>query len=128
MLRRLGLAGTELAQAQCSTIRTYADIALCCALRHFQAPELAVFRKLCLRSECSLAEIFGHGCSSSTFWNTRTHNNCSFSVRMNRSTQPVPRVGRILMARGRDAADVPIATTFGPNTLESFKVWTDEMQ
>ncbi len=39
----------------------------------------------------------------------------------------VPRVGRILMARGRDAADVAIATTFGPNTLESFLVWTDEM-
>ena len=38
----------------------------------------------------------------------------------------VPRMGRILMARGRDAADVAIATTFGPNTLESFKVWTDE--
>jgi len=38
-----------------------------------------------------------------------------------------PRVGRILMARGRDAADVAIATTFGPNTLESFRVWTDEI-
>ncbi len=38
----------------------------------------------------------------------------------------VPRVGRILMARGRDASDVAIATTFGPNTLESFRVWTDE--
>jgi transglutaminase-like putative cysteine protease len=39
----------------------------------------------------------------------------------------VPRRGRILMARGRDAADVAIATTFGPNTLESFRVWTDEI-
>jgi transglutaminase-like putative cysteine protease len=39
----------------------------------------------------------------------------------------VPRMGRVLMARGRDAADVAIATTFGPNTLESFKVWTDEI-
>jgi transglutaminase-like putative cysteine protease len=38
----------------------------------------------------------------------------------------VPRIGRVLIARGRDAADVAIATTFGPNTLESFKVWTDE--
>ena len=37
-----------------------------------------------------------------------------------------PRIGRILMARGRDASDVAIATTFGPNTLESFRVWTDE--
>jgi transglutaminase-like putative cysteine protease len=39
----------------------------------------------------------------------------------------VPRIGRVLIARGRDAADVAIATTFGPNTLESFKVWTDEI-
>jgi len=39
----------------------------------------------------------------------------------------VPRIGRILMARGRDASDVAIATTFGPNTLEAFKVWTDEI-
>ena len=38
----------------------------------------------------------------------------------------VPRVGRVLMARGRDACDVAIATTFGPNTLERFTVWTDE--
>jgi len=38
-----------------------------------------------------------------------------------------PRIGRILMARGRDASDVAIATTFGPNTLEYFKVWTDEI-
>jgi transglutaminase-like putative cysteine protease len=39
----------------------------------------------------------------------------------------VPRMGRVLMARGRDACDVAIATTFGPNTLESFRVWTDEI-
>ena len=37
----------------------------------------------------------------------------------------VPRIGRILMARGRDASDVAIVTTFGPNTLERFTVWTD---
>ncbi len=39
----------------------------------------------------------------------------------------VPRIGRILIGHGRDAADVPIAYTFGPNKLESFKVWTDEI-
>ena len=39
----------------------------------------------------------------------------------------VPRMARVLMARGRDASDVAIATTFGPNVLESFKVWTDEI-
>jgi transglutaminase-like putative cysteine protease len=39
----------------------------------------------------------------------------------------VPRIGRVLVARGRDATDVAIATTFGPNTLENFKVWTDEI-
>ena len=40
----------------------------------------------------------------------------------------VPRIGRILIARGRDAADVAIATTFGPATLERFTVWTDEVE
>lgn len=39
----------------------------------------------------------------------------------------VPRIGRVLIARGRDAADVAITTTFGPNTLKSFRVWTDEI-
>jgi transglutaminase-like putative cysteine protease len=39
----------------------------------------------------------------------------------------VPRIGRVLMARGRDAADVAITTTFGPNTLESFQVFTEEV-
>ena len=38
------------------------------------------------------------------------------------------RIGRILMARGRDAADVAISTTFGPNVLQSFKVWTVEVE
>ena len=39
----------------------------------------------------------------------------------------VPRVGRVLLARGRDATDVAMATTFGRNTLESFRVWTEEV-
>ncbi|MDB5405971.1 MAG: transglutaminase [Rhodospirillales bacterium] len=39
-----------------------------------------------------------------------------------------PRIGRIPMAYGRDATDVAITTTFGPNTLISFKVVTDEVQ
>lgn len=39
----------------------------------------------------------------------------------------IPRIGRVLIARGRDAADVPISNTFGPNTLKNFKVWTDEI-
>ena len=39
----------------------------------------------------------------------------------------VPRLGRVLMARGRDAIDVAITTTFGPNTLVSFRVITDEV-
>jgi transglutaminase-like putative cysteine protease len=38
-----------------------------------------------------------------------------------------PRVGRVLIARGRDAADVAISTAFGVNTLKGFKVWTDQV-
>jgi len=37
------------------------------------------------------------------------------------------RIGRILIARGRDAADVAISTGFGPNVLKVFRVWTDEV-
>jgi hypothetical protein len=39
----------------------------------------------------------------------------------------IPRIGRVLIARGRDAADVAISSTFGLNTLNSFKVRTDEV-
>jgi transglutaminase-like putative cysteine protease len=37
-----------------------------------------------------------------------------------------PRMGRILIAQGRDAADVAINTTFGVHQLESFRVWAHE--
>jgi transglutaminase-like putative cysteine protease len=40
----------------------------------------------------------------------------------------MPRIGRILMARGRDATDVAIVTSFGPCTLASFKVKTEEVE
>ena len=46
----------------------------------------------------------------------------TFDARHNR-----PRIGRILMARGRDATDVAIVTSFGPCTMSSFKVVTDEV-
>ncbi|MBK7952246.1 MAG: transglutaminase family protein [Deltaproteobacteria bacterium] len=39
----------------------------------------------------------------------------------------VPRIGRVLVARGRDAADVAMTTTFGVHTLRGFRVWTDEV-
>jgi len=47
----------------------------------------------------------------------------SFDARHN-----TPRIGRIVMARGRDAADVAISTTFGPNLLKRFAVHTDEVE
>jgi transglutaminase-like putative cysteine protease len=39
----------------------------------------------------------------------------------------VPRIGRILMARGRDATDVALSTSFGACTLAGFNVVTDEV-
>ena len=39
----------------------------------------------------------------------------------------IPRIGRVLIARGRDAADVALSNAFGDNTLSSFRVWTDEV-
>jgi transglutaminase-like putative cysteine protease len=45
----------------------------------------------------------------------------TFDARHNR-----PRIGRIVMARGRDATDVAISTAFGPSSLTGFTVVTDE--
>ena len=38
-----------------------------------------------------------------------------------------PRIGRILMARGRDAADVALLTAFGPSRLVQFTVRAEEI-
>jgi len=38
-----------------------------------------------------------------------------------------PRIGRIVIARGRDAADVAISTMFGPTELAHFSVLTEEI-
>ena len=38
-----------------------------------------------------------------------------------------PRMGRVLIAQGRDAADVPLTHTVGPHPLVGFRVWTDEV-
>jgi transglutaminase-like putative cysteine protease len=46
----------------------------------------------------------------------------TFDARHNR-----PRIGRILMARGRDATDVAIVTSFGPCNLAGFKIFTEEV-
>ena len=39
----------------------------------------------------------------------------------------VPRIGRVLMARGRDAADVALTTTFGLSRPDEFTVWADQI-
>ena len=39
----------------------------------------------------------------------------------------VRRIGRIIIARGRDAGDVAISTAFGTAWLQTFRVWTDEI-
>jgi len=38
-----------------------------------------------------------------------------------------PRIGRVLMVRGRDAADGAMMTSYGAYDLTSFRVWTDEV-
>ncbi|HEX5656114.1 MAG TPA: transglutaminase family protein [Polyangiales bacterium] len=40
----------------------------------------------------------------------------------------IPRIGRVVMAHGRDAADVAITTTYGPSKLVGFKVHTDPVE
>jgi hypothetical protein len=39
----------------------------------------------------------------------------------------MPRIGRIMVARGRDATDIPLVTSFGPHILKTFQIWTDEV-
>lgn len=38
-----------------------------------------------------------------------------------------PRIGRVLMTRGRDAVDIAMTTAFGANTLERFLVTTEQV-
>jgi transglutaminase-like putative cysteine protease len=38
-----------------------------------------------------------------------------------------PRIGRVIIARGRDAADVAISTSFGPAFLDRFTVLTEKL-
>lgn len=47
----------------------------------------------------------------------------AFDARHNR-----PRIGRIVMARGRDAADVPFVSSFGPHVLARFSVVTEQVE
>jgi hypothetical protein len=35
-----------------------------------------------------------------------------------------PRIGRLIMARGRDAVDVALTTSVGATTLTAFSVWS----
>lgn len=35
-----------------------------------------------------------------------------------------PRIGRIVVSRGRDASDTPLVNSFGPHELTEFRVWT----
>ena len=39
-----------------------------------------------------------------------------------------PRMGRIVMTRGRDAVDTAFTTAFGEANLENFQVWTEEVE
>jgi transglutaminase-like putative cysteine protease len=39
----------------------------------------------------------------------------------------VPRVGRVVIGRGRDALDVAMVTTYGAPMLQSMTVWADEI-
>ena len=38
------------------------------------------------------------------------------------------RFGRVLIARGRDAADVPLTHSFGQHELIDFQVWIDQIE
>ncbi|MBV9471288.1 MAG: transglutaminase family protein, partial [Abitibacteriaceae bacterium] len=39
----------------------------------------------------------------------------------------IPRIGRVPIARGRDAVDCAMVTTYGPATFQSMIVWSDDV-
>ena len=47
---------------------------------------------------------------------------CAFDARHNR-----PRIGRVPIAVGRDAADVALSNSFGATTLTAFRVFAEEL-
>lgn len=59
---------------------------------------------------CAWMEVFLEG----RWW--------TFDARNNR-----PRIGRVVVAYGRDAADVPLIHSFGPHVLNAFTVISDEV-
>ncbi len=46
----------------------------------------------------------------------------TFDARHNR-----PRTGRVLIARGRDAVDVALATVYGSAQMTTFQVWAAQV-
>jgi hypothetical protein len=60
----------------------------------------------------SLSSLRSVKCGGGVFWHNR-HNR--------------PRIGRVLIARGRDAADVPFLRSFGDHQLTGFRVITEEL-
>src|ERR1700731_3808108 len=95
-------------------------------------PGWARVQAICAFVHCHIAFGYEHARPTMTSWEVFNEGNWfeaylggrwyTFDARNN-----MPRIGRVLIAQGRDAADVPITHTFGPNTLVSFKVWTDEV-
>jgi transglutaminase-like putative cysteine protease len=47
---------------------------------------------------------------------------CTFDARHNR-----PRIGRVLIARGRDAVDIAFSTLYGDAELSTIQVWADQV-
>jgi transglutaminase-like putative cysteine protease len=47
---------------------------------------------------------------------------CTFDARHN-----YPRIGRVLIARGRDAIDIAFSTIYGSIELLNIQVWADQV-
>jgi transglutaminase-like putative cysteine protease len=73
-------------------------------------PDIDVVRVEDPMDFCAWMEVFLDG----TWWTFDPRNN-------------EPRVGRVLIGRGRDALDVAMVTTFGAVELVSMTVWADEV-
>jgi transglutaminase-like putative cysteine protease len=74
-------------------------------------------------SDFSIAARLSSWCANSAWFEVFLEGRWyTFDARHNQ-----PRIGRIVIARGRDAADVAISTTFGSAALSRFTVVTEEV-
>jgi transglutaminase-like putative cysteine protease len=117
-MNRLMPTATEVFETRRGVCRDYAHLAItfCRALNiparyaYGYIPEIGITPTGTEMDFCAWMEVY----LSDRWWTFDPRNN-------------IPRIGRVLVGRGRDAVDVAMLTIFGQAPLESLVVWADEV-